>query len=82
MQAQTRPPATSVNPRRPAQTPLVNELLRAGRDGDVGRFDELFDLWLRAVFSRASVLRSEREAAEELTRKVLIEAVRAAATAL
>lgn len=82
MEAQTRPGATRASSRRPAPTPLVNELLRAGRSEDRDRFDVLFDLWLSAVFARASASRRDRKAAEELTRKVLIDAVRTAASTL
>lgn len=80
MHAQKRPAGT---PRkRSSSRPLVQDLLRAGEAGDRDRFDELFDLWLDAVFARASASRRDREAAEELTRKVLSDAVRTAASAL
>ena len=80
MHARTRPAGTQR--KRGSSRPLVQDLLRAGAAGDSGRFDELFDLWLNAVFARASASRRDREAAEELTRKLLLDAVRTAASAL
>jgi hypothetical protein len=82
MEAQTRSAATRASSRRPEQAPVVNELLRAGRNEDRDRFDVLFDLWLSAVFARASASQRDRKAAEDLTREVLIDAVRTAASTL
>jgi hypothetical protein len=81
MHPETRPLRDPRADRR-TPTPLVEDLLRAGQQGDRDRFDELFDLWLEAVFARASASQRERQAAEEITRRVMLDAVRAAASGL
>jgi DNA-directed RNA polymerase specialized sigma24 family protein len=58
--------------------PLVEELLAAAESRDRARFDALYDLWVAVVFSECARSLGDREAAEGLTEKLLVNAIRAA----
>jgi len=58
--------------------PLVDELLAAAKNCDRARFDALYELWVAVVFSECARSVGDRAAAEALTRKLLVNATRAA----
>lgn len=59
--------------------PLVEDLIAAAASHDRARFDALFEVWLAAVFSECAHSMGDRAAAEALTEKLLVRALRNAA---